>query len=1556
MIVTFYSYKGGVGRSMALANIAVSLAKEGKKVLIVDWDLEAPGLSKFFNNTAETQKGLIDIFYDYQTAATGKDEKFIKKAFPRLDNYISQVKGYKNIKIIGPGLDDGKYNIRVNEFDWEDFYSRWNGGAFIKLLRQEFQDAADFVLIDSRTGITDIGGICTLHLPDAVLLFSGMNEQNLQGVAKIATRIKNAGDSKEIIRDISLLPVLSRVEMSLDPKILDEWFSKSVDLFKLFLPDSMLKSANYYFEKSLLKYIPALAFGEEIITTKKATAINELAQAYEYISSRLIELEGKPKQTYKTSLGEIVIHFQKVSKNLPEDAPVPISIHFGEQATRTYDFVNPLTEKDLGEIRWYLEKYPLWPVGPDRERAHEIEGKLSKWGRNLFDAIFSNQDAIGLLDEFNALHSGGRVLTIDTTESRVLRLPWELLRDDSGYLFSKKPPISIRRRMHRAIGKPIQSFDLPVRVLMVTCRPDGVEFIDPRSIAEPLLDALDDIPEKVEVEFLRPPTLVALDKRLRDPDLPRVHIVHFEGYGIYDKGMGLGFLLFEDEDHQKHAVDAEQLGTLLNESGIPLMVVNACQSAQPDELNPFANVASRLIESGLGGVVVMNYSMLVETAKHFTRYFYGELARGSTVAAAMDAVRRGLFTNPKRISSQDKREIIHLQDWFLPVLYQQADEITPFKATKGSVSPLITAKITSRVNRGLEGGFPPAPLHGFHGRARELLNLERAFATKRIVVLHGFGGQGKTALATQAAEWFTRTGLFEQVAFVPFENGAGLESTVNEIGRILFQNSLNNNILEKVDAITNYMLDKPTLLVWDNFESILPGGNSPLKPQDLRELLDAGDRWTARGDSRLLITTRNTNIPHFAFETGKDCLRIELDGLVLSDAFDLAGAIIEDNNISRPQRDSLESLLRFLRGHPLSLQLALPQLVRYNAEQLVEQFQGILPQIKIGKGTDRNESLEVSLRFSLERLGEDASRWLARLAIFEGGALEPILLAVTEIPSETWNTLKQQLAATALIRLEDIPGVAVPYIHFHPTLTPYLRTQMEPDQFIQERYWQVYYQFSNQLYNDDTQHPIEVRAIAIRELPNLRYALRLCVATGTLDAAADFGNSINRFLDIFGRFREQNELLAEIEKAVGQRKTDENQPLTRAEYLMGNQRGVQLLQSGRSVEAEKIFRQLLNRLESSTENDASFDRVILLGYLGRSLRAQGRLSEAARVYIDAIDATNKAVELKDKPSQASVLHADFADVLTDLGDYLQARREYELSLQIARGNGDERSVAVLFGQLGTLSLLQGDLKDARQRHQEALNISRSIGESRLEAVACHQLGRVAQEEEKWDEAENWYKESISISEKIGDLDYVVSASNQLARVAENAGRLQDAERWYKQAINLGEKLGDHRSQVIYYRNLANLNVTQKRFDQAETYARRAVEIEETLGITSQSWKTFSLLAEIAEKRGNGDEARDWRKKEQMARQSQTEVSEQEGITFPQLLEMVERAAGGDKELGAQLFPAMQKMASDSSAPPEIQAIGKVLAIVLAGDRNPSLNGLPDELASAIRGMLGRLKQ
>src|SRR5262245_24413706 len=74
-ICTFYSYKGGVGRSMALANVAVLVARMNRKVLVVDWDLEAPGLEKYLapvlQSAERTTPGLIDLIHGYGRGNAG---------------------------------------------------------------------------------------------------------------------------------------------------------------------------------------------------------------------------------------------------------------------------------------------------------------------------------------------------------------------------------------------------------------------------------------------------------------------------------------------------------------------------------------------------------------------------------------------------------------------------------------------------------------------------------------------------------------------------------------------------------------------------------------------------------------------------------------------------------------------------------------------------------------------------------------------------------------------------------------------------------------------------------------------------------------------------------------------------------------------------------------------------------------------------------------------------------------------------------------------------------------------------------------------------------------------------------------------------------------------------------------------------------------------------------------------------------------------------------------------------------------------------------------------
>jgi len=273
-------------------------------------------------------------------------------------------------------------------------------------------------------------------------------------------------------------------------------------------------------------------------------------------------------------------------------------------------------------------------------------------------------------------------------------------------------------------------------------------------------------------------------------------------------------------------------------------------------------------------------------------------------------------------------------------------------------------------------------MHGFIGRARELLAIERAFRSHGVVALHGWGGAGKTALSAEAARWFTRTGLFQAAVFVSFEFCQSADWVLAQIGRALVEDNFNVGQGDPAARIGAALAQTPALLIFDNFESAL-GPTAQLPPADLRRVLDAAKGWfqaprtsavrdtaQVRRASRLLITTRDMDFGDAAFAPGQLAAHHELKSLARADALDLAAEILQNNGLDKTAvpRADLEALLDKLSGHPLSLELVLPRLREHSAAELCTEFDGLLSQFRAGAGEGRNESLEVSLEFSLRRL------------------------------------------------------------------------------------------------------------------------------------------------------------------------------------------------------------------------------------------------------------------------------------------------------------------------------------------------------------------------------------------------------------------------------------------------------------------------------------------------------------------------------------------------------------------------------------------------------------
>jgi CO dehydrogenase nickel-insertion accessory protein CooC1/tetratricopeptide (TPR) repeat protein len=218
-IVTFYSYKGGTGRTMALANVAWILASNGKRVLAIDWDLESPGLHKFFHpfldaSTVEATPGVIEIINDYQMAALDpaqRDEAWHLEYAQVQRHAVSLEWTFPEdgrLDFLSAGRQNRDYSAAVCSLDWDNFYDRLGGGRFFRAMREDMKQKYDYVLIDSRTGLSDVADICTIELPDVLTVCFTLSDQSIEGAASVARQISRRYRE----RNIRVLPVPMRIE------------------------------------------------------------------------------------------------------------------------------------------------------------------------------------------------------------------------------------------------------------------------------------------------------------------------------------------------------------------------------------------------------------------------------------------------------------------------------------------------------------------------------------------------------------------------------------------------------------------------------------------------------------------------------------------------------------------------------------------------------------------------------------------------------------------------------------------------------------------------------------------------------------------------------------------------------------------------------------------------------------------------------------------------------------------------------------------------------------------------------------------------------------------------------------------------------------------------------------------------------------------------------------------------------------------------------------------------------------------------------------------------
>ena len=351
--VTFYSFKGGVGRSMALINVAGILAGSGFRVLALDMDLEAPGLSYLMQDearqSAESRPGFVDLLADACSRGPDADLFALEPAeVVERYSYVYTVPDAIRqsddglLRIMPAGRLDGDYQARLDALTLGQLYRDGRGQPLIAAFKQVLQEAQqfDFVFVDSRTGFSDEAGICTRDLADCLMIVMGLNRQNVSGTATFLHSLRQAGVSKAI--RVALSPVPSGEDELVEQR------EKEAE-------ESLSKAYGQPVSLSLqIPYHPRLALTEEPHIFRRSRGY--LYDAYVRIENAVLAMVGHSPDAFRRAIESAVKdrRIDDVIRHLKRLRKLDRESYFLDPVVTSRPFVNLCLEEDAGELRHWL--------------------------------------------------------------------------------------------------------------------------------------------------------------------------------------------------------------------------------------------------------------------------------------------------------------------------------------------------------------------------------------------------------------------------------------------------------------------------------------------------------------------------------------------------------------------------------------------------------------------------------------------------------------------------------------------------------------------------------------------------------------------------------------------------------------------------------------------------------------------------------------------------------------------------------------------------------------------------------------------------------------------------------------------------------------------------------------------------------------------------------------------------------------------------------------------------------------------------------------------------
>jgi tetratricopeptide (TPR) repeat protein len=1127
-----------------------------------------------------------------------------------------------------------------------------------------------------------------------------------------------------------------------------------------------------------------------------------------------------------------------------------------------------------------VEEYLTAPFGVYADDGVRVAGSLREWGEGVFGFVFGDPGRRAVLERVRGRAGGGTGVEVvfRSGSAEWLGLPWELMWEPGRPAPLVLDGVGMSRQLPTGLAAafPVETARGRLRVLMVIARPKGPRDVPYRMVARPLLKRLEAVRGRVEVSVLRPPTVEQLGRVVQEAAAAGdpFQVVHFDGHGVSTADGG-GVLVFEDGAGGEDLVPAGQVAQVLGRGRVPVVVVNACQSAAVGKQLEAA-VATRLMQGddtgGAAVVVAMAYTVYAVAAAEFMAAFYEALFTGATVTAAVTAGRARLAAAPLRPSPKGP---MPLQDWLVPVLYQRREVTFPdLTVSRPAGRPSLDAMLNQARHRttgdhigdhtgenpaisgaGLVAVDPWAPVGVFVGRDRLFAVLEATLVRDRVVVLSGTGGTGKSEAVKAFGRWWRDTNGVDDPALIvwcSFEPGVaafGLDQVVNSIGLQVYGTDFAQlDPGQREQAVLDLLDRYRVLVVWDNFESAhsMPDptlATPPLDPAEQRRLQGFLARVQA-GRGTVLVTSRTSED-----WLGSQVRRIEVGGLVGDEANSYTDQLLAGHPAAQQHRKHRDfaDLLDWLDGHPLSMRLTLPQLDTHTPHHILADLQGTTNQPPPAPATgtigasrdstadstgDRMGSLAACVTYSLRQLDTETQGRLVAASLFHGVVDADVLNHLSQdervparfagIDRDGWGQLLD-----AAERVGLVTGLGSGMWRLHPALPGQLATRWQAaagDAFPAERaaaedaltaaYARLGLWLQQQIEGGD---------------PALAYTV-IGLQRRTM------GHTITHALH-----HTQYQLAAEILVPLN-------------EYWESR---------GLSVEA----RGWVDRVRHATEHPPGSppDLTTPAGELwlftvgaqaSRDLNA-GRLDDAQATYQGIATTLEHLPDTRPARSHLATSYHQLGMIQQARGNLDAAQDLYRMSLAITQELGDRARMASTYHQLGRVEEDRGNLDAAIELNRKALVIKEELGDRLGMAESYHQLGNDDYMRGNADDAQGWYLKSLVIKEELAHRPGMAITYHQLGMLEHDRGNLNAAQEWYLKALAITEDLAHRPGMAITYHQLGMLEQSRGNRDAAEQWYLKSLAISNEVENKPGMATSLGQLGLLAEDRGRLGEALAW---------------------------------------------------------------------------------------------------